>query len=46
MSDETYEYFLYEGATHHSPAGSEGVINLFSFSKSHGLAGWRVGYMA
>jgi aspartate/methionine/tyrosine aminotransferase len=46
VSDETYEYFLYEGAVHHSPAGNEGVINLFSFSKSHGLAGWRVGYMA
>ena len=29
-----------------SPNGADGVINIFSLSKSYGLAGWRVGYMA
>ena len=47
--DEAYEYFTYEDAQHFSP-GSRSVsrghtISLFSFSKSYGLASWRVGYM-
>jgi len=46
VSDETYEYFTYDGATHHSPVSPEGVINIFSFSKAYGMAGWRVGYLA
>jgi len=46
VSDETYEYFTYDGAEHKSPHASNGVINIFSFSKSYGLAGWRVGYVA
>jgi len=48
VSDETYEYFTYEGR-HVSPASfpeSAGhTISLFSLSKAYGLAGWRVGYM-
>jgi aspartate/methionine/tyrosine aminotransferase len=46
ISDETYEYFTYDGAVHASPNNNEGVINIFSLSKSYGLAGWRVGYLA
>jgi aspartate/methionine/tyrosine aminotransferase len=47
IHDEAYEYFTY-GVPHFSPcsiAGSESyTIGLFSFSKSYGLASWRVGY--
>jgi hypothetical protein len=46
VSDETYEYFLYEGAVHVSPDAADGVINIYSFSKAYGMAGWRVGYVA
>ena len=46
VSDETYEYFTYNGAKHTSPNATEGVINLYSFSKAYGMPGWRVGYMA
>jgi aspartate/methionine/tyrosine aminotransferase len=49
ISDEAYEYFVYDGATHLSPAsipGSEGyTISLYSLSKSYGFAGWRIGWM-
>jgi len=49
LHDEAYEYFTYSDAKHFSPAsrpGSEAhTIALFSFSKSYGLASWRVGYM-
>jgi len=46
VSDETYEYFTFDDAVHTSPNAPEGVINIFSLSKSYGLAGWRVGYVA
>mmetsp|Transcript_23219 Transcript_23219/g.38177 ORF Transcript_23219/g.38177 Transcript_23219/m.38177 type:complete len:395 (+) Transcript_23219:154-1338(+) len=45
VCDETYELFTYEDAKHRSPQGPN-VINLFSFSKAFGIAGWRVGYIA
>tara|TARA_B100000809_G_scaffold99440_2_gene98025 strand:- start:1687 stop:2898 length:1212 start_codon:yes stop_codon:yes gene_type:complete len=49
VNDEAYEYFIYADARHLSPgslADSAGhTISLFSFSKSYGLANWRVGYM-
>jgi aspartate/methionine/tyrosine aminotransferase len=49
ISDEAYEYFTWNGTSHFSPAsipGSEGhTIGLYSLSKSHGLASWRIGYM-
>ena len=49
IADEAYEYFTYDDARHFSPAslaGSEGhTIGLYSFSKTYGMAGWRVGYM-
>jgi aspartate/methionine/tyrosine aminotransferase len=47
ISDETYEKFCYE-SDHISPASLGAdlpVISLFSFSKSHGMSGWRQGYM-
>lgn len=49
ISDEAYEYFVYDGATHFSPAsipGSEAhTISLYSLSKAYGFAGWRIGWM-
>ena len=44
MSDEVYEYQLY-GRDHYSPASEfENVITINSFSKSHAMTGWRLGY--
>lgn len=49
ISDEAYEYFLYEDARHLSaasiPGAGEHTISLFSLSKAYGMAGWRLGYM-
>lgn len=49
ISDEAYEYFIYDDEQHYSPAQRPGsgthTISLFSLSKSYGFAGWRIGYM-
>lgn len=49
ISDEAYEYFVYDDARHFSPGSlsesSGHTISLFSLSKAYGMAGWRVGYM-
>ena len=49
ISDEAYEDFVYDQHSHFSPGSlpnaGEHTLSLFSFSKSYGLAGWRVGYM-
>ena len=49
VHDEAYEYFVYDGARHVSPASGPGTaghtISLFSLSKSYGFASWRIGYM-
>jgi aspartate/methionine/tyrosine aminotransferase len=49
VSDETYEYFAYDGIEQLSPGSLPGAtphtISLFSFSKAYGFASWRVGYM-
>jgi aspartate/methionine/tyrosine aminotransferase len=49
VSDETYEYFTYSGASHFSPGSIAGAgahtISLYSLSKAYGMAGWRIGYM-
>ena len=48
IHDEVYEYFLWDGAEHYSPASAEGTaehtITIYSLSKAYGLASWRVGY--
>ncbi|MCH9673382.1 MAG: pyridoxal phosphate-dependent aminotransferase [Gammaproteobacteria bacterium] len=50
ISDEAYEYFVYDDASHFSAAslpGSEGhTISLYSLSKAYGFASWRIGFMA
>lgn len=49
ISDEAYEYFVYEGAAHVSPGRFSGAsphtISLYSLSKAYGFAGWRIGYL-
>ena len=49
INDEAYEYFIYDGAEHFSPAALAGAtdhtISLYSFSKAYGFASWRIGYM-
>ncbi len=49
ISDEAYEYFTYDGATHFSPGSMAGsaphTLSLFSLSKAYGFASWRIGWM-
>lgn len=46
ISDEVYEYFVYEGE-HVSPASySDNVITVNATSKSYAMTGWRLGYVA
>jgi aspartate/methionine/tyrosine aminotransferase len=49
ISDETYEYFTYDGVKHISPASfianNKHTISLYSLSKAYGFASWRIGYM-
>ena len=49
ISDEVYEYFLFDGARHFSPGAITGAethtVCIYSLSKSYGFASWRVGYM-
>lgn len=49
ISDEPYEYFVYGDTRHVSPASFdaalEHTISLFSFSKSYGMSGYRMGAM-
>jgi N-succinyldiaminopimelate aminotransferase len=49
ISDEVYENFVFDGGEHISistfPGMAERTLTVFSFSKSYGLAGLRVGYL-
>jgi aminotransferase len=49
FTDEIYEYFLYDGAKHVSPAMLEGLrertILTSGFSKTFAITGWRLGYL-
>jgi aminotransferase len=50
LSDEVYEYFIWEGAEHVSigsiPGMKERTITINSLSKAYSMTGWRVGYTA
>jgi aspartate aminotransferase len=48
MSDEIYEYLLYDGVRHVSPASfskeaADAVITVAGFSKTFSMTGWRLG---
>lgn len=49
FSDEIYEYFVYDGLQHISPASlkslKERTIIIGGFSKTFSVTGWRVGYV-
>jgi aminotransferase len=48
VTDEIYEYFLYDQNEHLSPASLPGMfdrtITISGFSKTYSITGWRVGY--
>ena len=50
ISDEAYAAFVYGEQPHVSPgraaASGAHTVSLFSLSKAHGMAGWRLGYAA
>jgi len=50
ISDETYERFIYDGATPFSAASlaarfPDTVVVVGSFSKTYAMTGWRLGYL-
>ena len=49
ISDEAYEYFVFDDRRHYSPASLDDsarhTISLFSLSKAFGFSSWRIGYM-
>lgn len=50
IADETYDRFLYDGATHASAAAlaaemPQTVVLVGSFSKTYSMTGWRLGYL-
>ena len=49
VSDEAYEYFVFDNHRHFSPASLDDsgrhTISLFSLSKAFGFSSWRIGYM-
>ena len=49
ITDEIYEYFVYDGAEHISPATLDGMrertIVISGFSKTFSVTGWRLGYV-
>ena len=49
ITDEIYEYFVYDGVKHISPATLEGMkertIVISGFSKTFSVTGWRLGYV-
>lgn len=50
MTDEVYEFILYDGRRHVSlaslPGMGERTISLFAFTKAYAMDGWRLGYAA
>jgi aminotransferase len=48
FTDEIYEYFLYDGREHISPASLPGMaertVTISGFSKVFSITGWRIGY--
>jgi len=49
ITDEPYEYFVFDDATHFSsasiPESEPYTVSLYSLSKAYGFASWRIGYM-
>lgn len=49
ITDEAYEYFVYDGAAHFSigsiPEMRRNTISCFTFTKTYAMTGWRIGYL-
>jgi aminotransferase len=49
LTDEIYEYFVYDGAQHISlatlPGMAERTISISGLSKTFSITGWRIGYL-
>jgi len=49
ITDEAYEYFVFDGREHFSvasmPEMKEHVISCYTFTKTYAMTGWRIGYL-
>ncbi|MBN1274144.1 MAG: pyridoxal phosphate-dependent aminotransferase [Candidatus Aminicenantes bacterium] len=49
ITDEAYEYFVFDEAKHISIASLEGMrertISCYTFTKTYAMTGWRIGYL-
>ena len=45
LSDEVYEYQVYDGEFYSPSSEFDHAITVNAFSKSHAMTGWRLGYM-
>jgi aminotransferase len=49
ITDEAYEYFVYDGNRHFSIASIPGMrdrtISCYTFTKTYAMTGWRIGYL-
>ena len=49
ITDEAYEYFIYDDNKHFSigsiPEMKKNVISVFTFTKNYAMTGWRIGYL-
>jgi aminotransferase len=49
ITDEIYEYFLYDGSVHISPGSfreyASRIITISGYSKTFSITGWRIGYL-
>ncbi len=49
ITDESYEYFVFDGNRHFSIASISGMkehsVSTFTFTKTYAMTGWRIGYM-
>ena len=49
ITDEAYEYFVFDGHKHFSigsiPEMKNNAISCFTFTKTYAMTGWRVGYL-
>ena len=49
ITDEAYEYFVYDDKKHFSIASlsemKEHVVSCFTFTKTYAMTGWRIGYL-
>ncbi len=49
ITDEAYEYFVFDGHKHFSiasiPEAAGNVVSCFTFTKTYAMTGWRIGYL-